>query len=317
MNEKSDQTTLAMRLVFMGTPEFAVASLAAILEAGYEVAAVVTAPDRPAGRGQLVTASAVKTFALSKNLVILQPEKLKDQGFVDTLRAFGADLFVVVAFRMLPEVIWKMPRMGTINLHGSLLPRYRGAAPINRAIMNGEKETGVTTFFLQEEIDSGRIILRRTIPIGPEETAGELHDRMMRIGGECVVETLRLIETGNASGTTQEELINAGETVIHAPKIFREDCQIDWKKTVDQVHDHIRGLSPYPAAWTTLDGKNLKIFSGAKQHTDHDQQAGHMETDGKSYLRFACGDGWYSVHVLQAEGKKKMSTEEFLRGFRK
>jgi methionyl-tRNA formyltransferase len=313
----SHSKTPNLRIVFMGTPEFAVASLRALIDAGHDIAAVVTAPDKPSGRGLQMTPSAVKRFAVEHNLHILQPEKLKDPQFLESLKALHADLFVVVAFRMLPEVVWAMPPKGTINLHGSLLPRYRGAAPIQRAIMNGEKETGVTTFFLQREIDTGKIITRERIPIGPDETAGELHDRMMEIGAACLARTVNLIACNEAVGVDQEEHIAAGEALIHAPKIFREDCRIDWSQTTDQVHNHIRGLSPYPGAWTLFEEKTLKVISGKKEHEGHDQLPGEWESDGKTFLRFATSDGWYGIRRLQLEGKKAMDVEEFLRGWKR
>ena len=308
--------TPSLRIVFMGTPEFAVPSLRALLDDGHHVVAVVTAPDRPAGRGLQMAESAVKRFALSRGIHVLQPEKLRDPDLLEALRGLRADLFVVVAFRMLPEAVWSMPPLGTINLHGSLLPRYRGAAPIQRAIMNGETETGVTTFFLRQEIDTGRIISRRKLSIGPDETAGELHDRMMETGAECLSETVRLIASGKADGVEQDVFVSQGEAVVHAPKIFREDCRIDWDRAVDSVHNQIRGLSPYPGAWTLLEGKVLKILSGRKKHAHHDAIPGSWETDGRSVLCFACADGWYHVRRLQLEGKKAMTAEEFLRGWK-
>jgi methionyl-tRNA formyltransferase len=312
-----DKKTPTLRIVFMGTPEFAVASLRALIEDGHDIAAVVTAPDKPSGRGLQLTESAVKRFAVEHNLPVLQPEKLKDPQFLESLRALNADLFVVVAFRMLPEVVWSMPPKGTINLHGSLLPKYRGAAPIQRAIMNGEKETGVTTFFLQQEIDTGKIIARERIPIGPDETAGELHDRMMDIGSACLAHTVNLIARDEAVGVDQDAHIAAGEELVHAPKIFREDCRIDWDQSTDKVHNHIRGLSPYPSAWTLFEGKTLKVLSGKKEHEIHDQLPGTWESDGKTFLRFATGDGWYIIHRLQLEGKKAMDVDEFLRGWKR
>jgi len=311
-----DIQTTQLRLVFMGTPEFAVPSLEALIADGHEVAAVVTAPDKLAGRGLKLTQSAVKQCALKHSIPVLQPERLKDPEFVRLLGEVQADLFVVVAFRMLPEVIWSMPRLGTINLHGSLLPNYRGAAPIQRAIMAGESQTGVTTFFLKQEIDTGSIILSRALPIGPDETAGELHDRMMQTGADCLAETVRLIAQGNVKTTDQESLLASGAPVAHAPKIFREDCDIDWNRMVDQVHNQVRGLSPYPGAWTTIDGKVMKIFSGRKEHEVHDVIPGQWQTDGNTMLRFACSDGWYHVLRVQLEGKKAMDTVDFLRGWK-
>lgn len=305
-----------MKIVFMGTPQFAVASLKAIHESSHEVVGVVTVADKPAGRGQQVRFSEVKQYALENNLRIFQPEKLKSEDFLSELRALHADLFVVVAFRMLPEVVWGMPPMGTINLHGSLLPAYRGAAPINRAIMDGERWTGVTTFFLQQEIDTGRVIKQISIPIEENETAGHLHDKMMLIGADTLVQTIDLIASGNAQGMEQEQMIAEGKELKHAPKIFKEDMKIDWAKSVDEVHNHVRGLSPYPAAWTTLQDKVLKVFFGKKEKTSILVAPGEFNTDLKTYLKFACADGWYHVTDLQWEGKKRMNVEEFLRGFK-
>lgn len=299
----------------MGTPDFAVASLEAITKSSHQVVGVVTVADKPAGRGQQLHESPVKQFAVSKNIPVLQPLKLKDENFLNDLRSLNADLFVVVAFRMLPEVVWSMPALGTINLHGSLLPKYRGAAPINWAVINGEKETGVTTFFLQQEIDTGRVIERKTIPIGENETAGELHDKMMQIGAEVLVSTVDKIADGNTEGTDQLTLISAGEEVKHAPKIFKEDCQINWNNQGNLIHNFIRGLAPYPAAWTKLGDKTAKIFKGEfKPGIASDP--GTFITDHKSVLRMACSDGWYEIHELQYEGKKRMSVEDFLRGWR-
>jgi methionyl-tRNA formyltransferase len=302
-----------LRIVFMGTPDFAVASLDAIMQSRHEVAGVVTVADKPAGRGLQLHQSPVKQYALAHHLPCLQPLKLRDPEFIDQLKALKADLFVVVAFRMLPEVIWSMPPLGSVNLHGSLLPKYRGAAPINWAVINGEKETGVTTFFLQHEIDTGRIIRRTTIPIGENETAGELHDRMMIIGARTLVESLDEIASGAVHAIDQQQFISSGDVVIHAPKIFKDDCRIDWQKSNREVHNFIRGLSPYPAAWTMLGDKTLKIFRG----TPSEQQIQTLfETDGKTYLRFGTADGSYLLSDVQLEGKKRMGIEEFLRGWR-
>jgi methionyl-tRNA formyltransferase len=296
----------------MGTPEFAVASLDAILHAGYNVVAVITAPDKPAGRGMQLTESAVKKYAREKGLPILQPEKLKAPAFLDELRAFAADLQIVVAFRMLPEVVWNRPPMGTVNLHGSLLPQYRGAAPINWAIINGEPETGVTTFKLQHDIDTGNILLQEKFPIGPDETAGELHDRMKKIGARVLVHTIAGLASGSLTATPQEIIPN----LHHAPKIFTETCRIDWTKPTAIIYNLIRGLSPFPAAFTDLDGKLLKIFSGAKDPTPPAFPAGQPDTDQKSYLRFATADGYIRITDLQLEGKKRMNVADFLRGYK-
>lgn len=302
------------KIVFMGTPEFAVASLRALADNGFSVVAVVTAPDKPAGRGLKYKESAVKLFALQRNIPVLQPEKLRDPAFLDQLRSFQADIQVVVAFRMLPEAVWSMPSMGTINLHGSLLPQYRGAAPINRAIMNGETTTGVTTFKLQQEIDTGNILLTEEIPIGPEENAGELHDRMKEIGAGLVVQTIRGLTNGSLTEKTQPIIDPAS---LHAaPKIFMTDCEINWSDRVDRIHNQIRGLSPFPGAFTLLNGKTLKIFKARPEKNEHVVEKGKMETDGKSWLRFSASDGYVFIEDLQLEGKKRMATTDFLRGYR-
>jgi methionyl-tRNA formyltransferase len=300
------------RIVFMGTPEFAVASLDAILEAGYPVLAVITAPDKPAGRGMQLTTSAVKKYALEKGLPVLQPEKLKNPQFLEELRALKADLQIVVAFRMLPELVWNMPPMGTVNLHGSLLPQYRGAAPINWAVINGEKETGVTTFKLQQDIDTGNILLQDRFPIGENDTAGEVHDRMKEIGARLLVKTIE----GLAAGTLEEKPQPSGLDLKHAPKIFTETSQIDWNKPIEEIYNLIRGLSPFPAAFTTLNGKLLKIYRAVKDSTPPTQLPGEPDTDKKTFLRFAAKDGYIRVTEIQLEGKKKMPVEDFLRGYK-
>jgi methionyl-tRNA formyltransferase len=321
------------RIVFMGTSEFAVASLDAILRAGYNVVAVVTAQDKPAGRGMQLTESAVKKFAREKGLPILQPEKLKAPAFLDELRSFAADLQIVVAFRMLPEVVWNMPPMGTINLHGSLLPQYRGAAPINWAVINGEPETGVTTFKLQHDIDTGNILLQERFPIGPDETAGQLHDRMKEIGARLLVCTIDGLTAGTLTEKPQVDALhepatpreppNPGPPIIqptpalkHAPKIFTETGRIDWTKPTTTIYNLIRGLSPFPAAFTELDGKLLKIYRAEKDPNVPTLPPGHPDTDQKSYLRFATADGYIRVTELQWEGKKKMKIQDFLRGYK-
>ncbi|CAN5323923.1 methionyl-tRNA formyltransferase [soil metagenome] len=283
-----------MRIVFMGTPEFAVASLDILVKNGFDVVGVVTATDKPAGRGNQLQQSAVKKYALEHGLRVLQPEKLKAPGFLEELTALKPDLQVVVAFRMLPEAVWSLPPLGTINLHGSLLPAYRGAAPINWAVINGETKTGVTTFFLQHEIDTGSIIHQADLPIGNTDTAGEVHDRMMALGAEVMLQTVKEIQEGTAKGTPQDMSGN----YPHAPKIFREDCKIDWNKSVDEIYNHIRGLSPYPAAWTELDGKTLKIFKALKETTPYTIPPGTMETDGKTHMRFATPDGYIYAEEL-------------------
>ena len=304
----------SLRVVFMGTPEFAVASLEALHQSKHQVVGVVTVADKPAGRGLNMQMSAVKQFAVEHAIPVLQPLKLRDPEFIEALKAWNADLFVIVAFRMLPEVVWQMPPLGSINLHGSLLPRYRGAAPINRAIMNGDVETGVTTFFLQHEIDTGRVIRRDKIAITQDMNAGELHDVMMQVGARVLVETVNAIADGSAGAVEQELLTAPNEDVPSAPKIFKDDCKIDWTKTVREVHNHVRGLSPYPAAWTEIGGKNFKIYRGTSLPGVVLDSA--FETDGKSYLHLRCADGVYSILSLQPEGKKRMEIEEFLRGWR-
>jgi methionyl-tRNA formyltransferase len=303
-----------MRIVFMGTPEFAVPSLRALLEAGIDVVGVVTAPDKPAGRGRKINESAIKNFAVSNNLTVLQPDKLKNPVFLDQLRSFNSDLFVVVAFRMLPDQLLEIPPMGTINLHGSLLPQYRGAAPINRAVMNGETETGVTTFFIKKEIDTGNILCYKKLSIAEDETAGELHDQMMIMGAELLVSTVKAVERGNYEQFPQEEMISMIDDLKSAPKIFKEDCLVDWSNSVANIHNQIRGLSPYPTAFTAFQDKNLKIYKAIKQITEPGIRPGGFLSDGKSYLKFACRDGFLLLIDVQMEGKKRMGIEEFLRG---
>ena len=303
----------------MGTPQFAVPSLAKLYDAGYDIAAVVTAPDKPAGRWLQMTESDVKKYALEKNLKILQPQKLKAPDFIDELKLLNADVQVVVAFRMLPEIVWNMPPMGTINLHGSLLPQYRGAAPINWAIINGEKQTGVTTFKLQHEIDTGNILLQKKIDIGESETAGELHDRMMDIGAKLLLQTINELGKNTLKETSQNLTFNtqhSTDNLHHASKIFTETCNINWTKNAEKIYNLIRGLSPYPAAFTFLNGKKIKIFSAEKEIKKATENAGEINTDNKTFLKFACKNGYISVKELQLEGKKKMNVEDFLRGWR-
>lgn len=303
----------SLRIVFMGTPEFAVASLAALVKAGCNIVGVVTAPDKPAGRGMQLQQSAVKKYAVEQGLYILQPDKLRNPDFVALLSTLKADLQVVVAFRMLPEVVWNMPPMGTINVHGSLLPQYRGAAPINWAVINGEKETGVTTFKLKHEIDTGDILLQEAFAIAENESAGEVHDRMKEIGAALLVTTVK----GLAENTIQEiPQRNLNTTIKHAPKIFTETCKINWNNTVDSIHNQIRGLAPYPGAFTLLNGKTCKIISSTKTTETPAIAPGEWHTDGKTFLHFAAADGYINSTVLQLEGKKRMTIEEFLRGFR-
>jgi methionyl-tRNA formyltransferase len=306
-----------LRIVFMGTPEFAVAPLDALVKAGSNIVGVITAPDKPAGRGMQLQQSAVKKYALEQGLNVLQPEKLKNPEFLEALKALKADLQVVVAFRMLPEVVWNMPPLGTINLHASLLPHYRGAAPINWAVINGEKETGLTTFKLQHEIDTGNILLQEKLPIGDNETAGELHDRMKEAGAALVVQTVEGLAAGTLKETPQAALANGNEQLKTAPKIFTETCKIDWNKGVDDIFNLIRGLSPYPAAFTYVGGKLLKIYKAGKLLTAPSISPGEHETDGKTYLRFAAADGYITVTGLQLEGKKRMGVEDFLRGYKR
>lgn len=314
-NEQSSK--IIPRIIFMGTPEFAVASLDALVQAGCNIIAVITAPDKPAGRGMKLTESAVKKYAVEKQLPVLQPVKLKDPSFLAELKSLQADLQIVVAFRMLPEVVWDMPPMGTINLHGSLLPQYRGAAPINWAVINGEKETGVTTFKLQHEIDTGNILLQNSFPIGEDETAGEVHDKMKEIGAQLLVKTVAGLAKGSLTEIPQKAA-GSGQlsAVKHAPKIFTETCKIDWNHSVISIYNLIRGLSPYPAAFTYLNDKMLKIYKAKKEPHTSPKSPGTVETDNKTYLKFAASDGYIYVTELQLEGKKKMGVEEFLRGYR-
>ena len=306
------KSTQSLRIVFMGTPDFAVASLKALVQTGCNIVGVVTAPDKPAGRGMKLQGSAVKMYAQEQGLHLLQPQKLKDPQFIEDLRALHADLQVVVAFRMLPEVVWNMPPMGTINVHGSLLPQYRGAAPINWAIINGEKETGVTTFLLKHEIDTGDMLLQDSIPIGEDMTAGELHDVMKEAGAQLLVRTVE----GLSAGSLQPQPQPAGGQLQHAPKIFTETARIDWKQPAAAIHNLVRGLSPFPGAFTELQGKVLKIYRSRKEITTHDRVPGTIDTDGKTFFRFACSDGYIQVLELQLEGKKRMTVGDFLRGYR-
>ncbi|MBS1750866.1 MAG: methionyl-tRNA formyltransferase [Bacteroidetes bacterium] len=302
----------------MGTPEFAVASLDALIKNGFNVVAVVTAPDKPSGRGMKLNVSAVKKYAIDHGLPLLQPEKLRNPGFLSALQSLNADLQIVVAFRMLPEAVWDMPPMGTINVHGSMLPQYRGAAPINWAIINGEKETGVTTFKLQHAIDTGDILLQERITIADDETAGQLHERMKDIGAALLVKTVNglLDKTLNEKAQSAILLTEEESALRHAPKIFTDTSRIDWGQPVDRIYNLIRGLSPYPAAFTMLDGKTIKIFNCKKTHQYSTQSAGSHTTDGKTFLRFFASDGYIDITDLQAEGKKRMAIADFLRGYR-
>lgn len=311
-----------MRIVFMGTPDFAVESLKVLVENNYQVVGVITMPDKPAGRGHKLQFSPVKQYALDHGLHILQPEKLKDEAFISELRTLQADVQVVVAFRMLPEVVWNMPRFGTFNLHASLLPQYRGAAPINFAIINGEKETGATTFFLTHEIDTGKIILQEKTPITETDNAGTVHDKLMTMGAQMVRKTIDMLLDGRVDAVDQSQFINTDTILKSAPKIFKETCEINVDATVDEVYNFVRGLSPYPAARIEIELPNstekvaLKVFETAKEPSNHSHQVGSTLTDGKTYLKIAVKDGYIHLLSLQAPGKKRMSVGDFLRGLR-
>ena len=316
----------SLRIVFMGTPEFAVASLDALVKAKCYIVGVITAPDKPAGRGMKMTESAVKKYAVRHQLNILQPEKLKNPEFLDELRALNADLQIVVAFRMLPEAVWNMPPLGTINVHGSLLPQYRGAAPINWAVINGEKETGVTTFKLKHEIDTGDILMQESFPIDENETTGEVHDKMKEVGAKVLVETVKGLADGTLEVKPQSNLLNAESVtqnaypehsaLMHAPKIFTQTCMINWNDSINVIHNLIRGLSPYPTAFTELGDKTIKIFRSEKEPSLPTSRPGKWESDGKTYLKFAAKDGYILLKDVQLEGKKRMLIEDFLRGYR-
>jgi methionyl-tRNA formyltransferase len=297
----------------MGTPQFAVTSLDALIKAGSDIVAVVTAPDKPAGRGQKVSESAVKQYAVANGLKVLQPEKLRNEDFITDLKALKADLQVVVAFRMLPEAVWNMPAKGTINLHASLLPQYRGAAPINWALINGEKESGVTTFFLKHDIDTGNILFTEKITLTGQEDAGELHDRLMNKGAGLLVKTVKAVESGRFNEHPQSQLAE-GTELRHAPKIFKDDCRIDWTQPALSIYNKIRGLSPVPTAYTELNGKSLKIYASEYQLSEPAIQPGGFLTDNKTYLKFAAKDGFVLLKDIQLEGKKRMGIEDFLRG---
>ena len=309
-----------MRIVFMGTPEFAVASLEALIASGNEVAAVVSSPDKPAGRGQKMQEPAVKKCALHHGLPVLQPEKLKDPLFLETLRSYHADLFVVVAFRMLPDIVWQMPPLGTVNLHASLLPQYRGAAPINWAIINGETRSGTTVFFINQEIDKGNIISYCEEAIYPDDNAGTFHDRLMHSGATHLTEAVRSIASGNFKTIPQDSAL-LNQPLKTAPKIFRETCNINWNNNITQLHHFIRGLSPYPAAWTTLlnakgDRLTLKIYEAMIQPDCTPPAPGTIESDNSAFLRIAAKDGWLEIRNLQLEGRKRMVVSDFLRGIK-
>ena len=310
----------SLRIVYMGTPDFAVESLRCLVEGGYNVVGVITMPDKPAGRGHKLQYSPVKQYALEHDLPLLQPERLKDEEFLANLRAWQADLQIVVAFRMLPEVVWNMPRLGTFNLHASLLPQYRGAAPINWAVINGDTETGITTFFLQHEIDTGEVIQQVRVPIADTDDVGTIHDRLMMLGGSLVTETVDAILAGTVNPIPQEQMAVVGE-LRPAPKIFKDTCRIDWNQPTKRVYDFVRGLSPYPAAWTELipptgEAVVLKVFESEKVLKTHNLQPGTVQTDGKSYLHVATADGFLALRALQLPGKKRLKVDELLRGYR-
>lgn len=302
-----------MRIIFMGTPDFAVASLRILVEHGYDVVGVITATDKYGGRGgKKLLESAVKKYAVSQNLKVLQPKNLKNPTFVQEVKDLNADLQIVVAFRMLPTVIWDMPELGTYNLHGSLLPKYRGAAPIHWSVINGDKETGVTSFKLKHEIDTGDLLLQRTVPILEKDTTGDVHDRMMDIGAEVILETVKVIEAGEAKFTPQDDTL-----VSKAPKLFHETCEINWNQTTDKIYDFIRGLNPFPTAWTTFEGQELKIYWADRDTIEHNEQPGTINTDGKNYLRIASQDGYLYVKDLKLQGKRRMDVKSFLNGLKK
>lgn len=303
---------MALRIVFMGTPDFAVPSLRILLDNGYDIAAVVTATDKWGGRGgKQLLESPVKRFAVEHGLKVLQPTLLKSESFLEELKSLHADLQIVVAFRMLPEVVWKMPRLGTFNLHGSLLPKYRGAAPINWALIKGEKETGVTTFFIQQEIDTGDLLFQATLPIGENDTAGNIHDAMMELGAGLVLKTVKAIETGHYELKKQDDSL-----ACPAPKIFHETCQINFHQPVRDVHNFVRGLSPYPTAWTTFNELEMKLFKTSVDDTSPAEAPGSWVSDHKKYFKFAAVDGYLVVHELQLQGKKRMSVTDFLNGWK-
>ena len=311
-----------LKIVFFGTPDFAVESLSRLVEGGYNVAAVVTMPDKPAGRGRQIQQSDVKRYAVEHDLPVLQPVSLKDEAFIEELRAFNAQLFIVIAFRMLPEAVWQMPPLGTFNLHASLLPRYRGAAPINWAVMHGDTETGVTTFFLKHEIDTGDVIQQRSCPIDRHDNVEAVHDRLMVMGADMVLETVDAIIAGTVKPIPQEQMLTAGQQPTPAPKIFKDTCRVDWSRPAEDLYNHIRGLSPYPAAWTTMtddtgNSTTLKLYETGEPEPfagGDKPEPGTIKADRKT-LRIACADGWLQVLSLQQSGKKRMDTDAFLRGF--
>lgn len=308
-----------LRIVFMGTPDFAVESLRILVENDYNIVGVITMPDKPSGRGHKIQYSAVKKYALEQNLPLLQPEKLKDEAFLSDLKALNADLQIVVAFRMLPEAVWNMPRLGTFNLHASLLPQYRGAAPINWAIINGEKETGATTFFLTHEIDTGKIILQQKVPIGESDNAGKIHDELMNMGAELVRKTVDMLLEDKVDAVDQQQFIKEESELKAAPKIFKDTCRIDWNNSAKRIYNLIRGLSPYPAAWTELKDKDaqlVKIYAADILFSEESHHVGSIHTDNKTYLHIACKDGFIDVKEIQLAGKKAMKIDELLRGYK-
>ena len=307
-----------LRIVYMGTPDFAVEPLKALTDNGFNVVAVVTGADKPQGRGRKICPTPVKEFAVERNIPVLQPEKLKDPDFVEQLRSYKADLQIVVAFRMLPEMVWAMPKLGTFNLHAALLPQYRGAAPINWAVINGETMTGVTTFFIDKDIDTGRIMLQREVPITDDDNCGTIHDKLMETGSALVVETVNRLIANDMKPIEQESLIKPGTVLKHAPKIFKEDCRLDFNKDAATIRNLIRGLSPYPAAFTTIKVKgkemSLKVFAADVEITEKHPATGTLETDNKNFLKISCQNGWLYLTDVQLEGKKRMKIVEFLRG---
>lgn len=309
-----------LRIVFMGTPDFAVESLRALVEGGYNVVGVISMPDKPAGRGHKLQHSPVTKYAYENDLFLLQPTNLKDEAFLNDLRALKADLQIVVAFRMLPEVVWNMPPMGTFNLHASLLPQYRGAAPINWAVINGEKETGATTFFLKHEIDTGKIILQRKISITDSDNAGIVHDKLMLMGAKMVCETVDLILEGEVEAVEQEHFYTNEEELKPAPKIFRETCELDFNKPVEEAYNFVRGLSPYPAAWAKLlvadEEMTLKIYDSKAEKAEHNEKPGTLIIESKRSMKLALPDGYLHLLEIQAPGKRRMATKDFLNGLK-
>ncbi|MBQ5453671.1 MAG: methionyl-tRNA formyltransferase [Bacteroidales bacterium] len=307
-----------MRIIYMGTPDFAVAPLKTLVDSGFNVVAVVTGEDKPQGRGRKVLPTPVKEFAVEHGIPVLQPAKLKDEAFLAELKSFNADLQVVVAFRMLPEVVWAMPKLGTFNLHAALLPQYRGAAPINWAVINGETKTGVTTFFLDKDIDTGRIMLKQEVDILPEDNAGTIHDKLMVVGSELVKKTVEMILSGDVKTVAQSELISSDTVLKPAPKIFKEDCRLDFSKDGISIKNLVRGLSPYPAAFTTLKIKdkemNVKVFEVGFEPDSSEKEVGKVITDNKNFIKISCQNGYIQLLDIQLEGKKRMKTEDFLRG---